>query len=78
MGANMKMNRKIQILAILAILAFLLVVIGVSAYSSANTEPQYQEDNLCPNKDDCPQPYCNYQHKSNWNCQPRSCCGWRE
>jgi len=74
----MKMNRRIQILAILAILAFLLVVIGVSAYSSTNTKPQYQKSNLCPYTDDCPKSFCNYQQKSNWNCQPRSCCGWRE
>ncbi len=70
----MKINRKIKILAILAILTFVLVAIGISANSITNQKPQYQQNSWCPDTDDCPQPYCNYQQQSNQNYQPRSCC----
>jgi len=73
----MKINRKIQILAILAIIAFVLVAIGISANSIVNQKPKYEQNGLCPYTEECPQPYCNYEQESIRNCQPRSGCGLR-
>ena len=73
----MKINRKFQILVFLAILAVILTAIGISANNLTNEKPQYQQNSWCPDTDDCPQPYCNYQQQSDENYQSRSCCGLR-
>ena len=73
----MKINRKIQILVILSILAISLAAIGISANNIVNQKTQYQQNSWCPDTDECPQPYCNYQQQSNCNYQQRSCCGFR-
>ena len=73
----MEINRKIKILIILSILSLALITIGISANSIINQKPNYQQNFLCPDTDDCPQPYCNYQQQSNCNYQQRSCCGFR-
>ena len=73
----MKINRKIQILAILAIIALVLVAIGISANSIVNQKPKNQQNDWCPYTEECPQPYCNYEEESIRKCQPRSGCGWR-
>lgn len=71
----MKINRKIQILVFLLIVAIALAAIGISANNVTNEKPQYQQNSWCPDTEDCPQPYCNYQQQSNCNYQSRSCCG---
>jgi len=73
----MKINRKIKIIAILVTITFVLVAIGISANSLAYQKSKYQQNSWCPNTEECPQPYCNYEQESISNCQPRSGCGWR-
>ena len=73
----MKINRKIQILAILSILVIALAAIGISANSIINQKPNYQQNFTCPDNEDCPQPYCNYQQQTNCNYQQRFCCNFR-
>lgn len=73
----MKINRKIQILAILAIVAIALAAIGISANNIVNQKPKFQQNGWCPDTPNCPQPYCNNIQQPVRNCQPRSCCGWR-
>jgi len=57
----MKLNKKIQIIALLAIITIALIAVGISANESINEKPgpQYQGNSYCPDSDDCPQPYCN-------------------
>ncbi len=47
----MKINRKIQILAILPILVIALAAIGISANSIINQKPNYQQNSTCPDKE---------------------------
>jgi hypothetical protein len=73
----MKVTRQIQILTLLIILSVVLIAIGISAHNTTNQQPQKQNYNWCPNTPDCPQPYCDNYQQPVRNCQPRSCCGWR-
>jgi hypothetical protein len=72
----MKINRKIKIITILAIITLMLVAIGISANSINNRKSKCQQNDWCPNTEECPQPYCNYKENSIRNCQPRLGCCW--
>ena len=73
----MNKNRIIQIIAILTLISIALIAIGISANEAINEKPQYQKNSWCPDTDDCPQPYCNYEQQDVSNSQPRTCCGRR-